>query len=138
MEKDGSCSLAGQDVSLPPLPSLLFRSLFHFSMPGSKHLDKRNLFFPTKYRLFSFPQPHRWFTGVVQFILRNRGYTSLTQPSLANFSQRPKEIATNNLQRQACSLVTHSRIICGIWDLQCFSKLAHSFYSKLRFQLILV
>lgn len=136
MEKDDGCSPARHDASQtsPPCSS----SLCHLPFPGSKHLDKRNLFSPAKHKLFISPQRHGWFPGVGCFILRNWGRSSFSWPQSAPFCQHPKEIATNNLQRWVCSLVTHARIICGIWDLQCFSKAAHSFYSKLRFHLILV
>lgn len=130
MGEGGSCSLPSQDVltSPPAFPPS------DCSVPGSEHLDKRALLLPRSPSCSFLPSP-RGASVELWFTPRSWGHTN--PAGISKLLPAPQAGAPA-IPRDGDTLWWHIKITWSIWDLQCFSKLAHLFYSKLRLNLILV
>lgn len=125
MEEEGSCSPATRlcpHLPSAPLPALPLSLLSPFQ---GRNTSIKGTCSPLQSTTCSFfAQPHGRLTEIVWFVWRNRGDTHLTQQSLANLPRYPTEAAPGHSHRWGRSPGTHPRIICSIWDLQCFSKIS--------------
>lgn len=130
MEEGGSCSLPSQDVPTSPP---CFSSLSPYSVPGSKHLQKELCsFLRVQVVLFSL-LPEK-FTGAMS-------YTKELRPHQLSRDQQTSPGAPRTEPQRFPEMGTlwwHTKITWSKWEPQCFSKLAHLLYSKLRLNLILV